>query len=101
MHSLLIRSKLLTLSLPPSPVGVTFLKRKVDSVSHADGSSTVRLSDGSTIQGSMVLDATGHSRRLVKYDKEFNPGYQGAYGIIAGVEVWAGSVNEVWGVAMQ
>eukprot|EP00955_Chlamydomonas_euryale_P102007 365387-Chlamydomonas_euryale.AAC.14 len=33
---------------------------------------------------SLVLDATGHKRKLVEFDKEFNPGYQGAYGIIAG-----------------
>lgn len=66
--------------------GVTFLKQKVDSVSHSNGSSTVRLSDGGQIQGSLVLDATGHVRKLVEFDKEFNPGYQGAYGIIAEVE---------------
>ena len=24
----------------------------------------------------MVLDATGHARKLVEYDKPFNPGYQ-------------------------
>ena len=63
---------------------MTFLNGKVDSVSHANGSSTLRLSDGRQIKGSLVLDATGHSRKLVEYDKEFNPGFQGAYGIIAG-----------------
>jgi hypothetical protein len=34
----------------------------------------------------MVLDATGHARKLVKFDKKFDPGFQGAYGIIAEVE---------------
>ncbi|KAF5830051.1 chloroplast lycopene beta-cyclase [Dunaliella salina] len=66
--------------------GVTFLTSKVSGVSHGDGTSTVTLSDGRTMQGTMVLDATGHARKLVKYDQEFNPGYQGAYGITAEVE---------------
>ena len=66
--------------------GVTFLNGTVEGsgTSHANGSSTVRLTDGRQIKGSLVLDATGHARRLVEYDKEFNPGFQGAYGIIAG-----------------
>ena len=33
-------------------------------------------SDGTRIQGRMVLDATGHARKLVEYDKPFDPGYQ-------------------------
>lgn len=67
------------------PSGVTFSTGKVDSVHHADGSSTVQLQDSDVkVSGSLVLDATGHSRRLVKFDKKFDPGYQGAYGIIAG-----------------
>ncbi len=37
------------------------------------------------IRGSLVLDATGHARRLVQYDKTFDPGFQGAYGIVAEV----------------
>jgi hypothetical protein len=67
--------------------GVTFLSSKVDGVSHADGLSTVRLTDGRSIQGSMVLDATGHARKLVNFDQKFDPGYQGAYGITAGGNV--------------
>ena len=70
-----------------SHTGVTFLNGKVDSASHGNGASTVKLADGRQIKGSLVLDATGHSRKLVEYDKEFNPGFQGAYGIIAGVAV--------------
>lgn len=65
---------------------MTFLEGKVQDCSHGSGSSTVRLSDGRTIQGSMILDATGHARKLVKFDKKFDPGYQGAYGIVAEVE---------------
>lgn len=67
--------------------GVTFLNAKVDSVSHADGSSTVKAADGRLLRGSLVLDATGHSRKLVEYDQPFNPGYQGAYGIMAGEHI--------------
>lgn len=66
--------------------GVNFLYGKVQGVSHAGGSSTVKLADGREVRGSLVLDATGHARKLVEYDKEFNPGFQGAYGIVAEVE---------------
>jgi lycopene beta-cyclase len=65
---------------------VTFHKAKVDDVVHKQGRSIITCSDGTVITGSMVLDATGHSRKLIKYDKPFNPGYQGAYGIVAEVE---------------
>ena len=33
-----------------------------------------------------MLDATGHSRKLVQWDQPFDPGYQGAYGIAATVD---------------
>jgi lycopene beta-cyclase len=66
---------------------VTFVTGKVDAVSHSKSSSTVTLQDSDMqLTGTLVLDATGHSRRLVQFDKEFDPGYQGAYGIIAGGE---------------
>jgi hypothetical protein len=71
---------------PDKPPGVRFLSDKVDSVSHAAGRSTVTTAAGAAVTGSLVLDATGHSRRLVKFDRKFDPGYQGAYGIIAEVE---------------
>jgi hypothetical protein len=54
--------------------GVKFVCDKVDSVAHADGHSTVAAAGGGALRGSMVLDATGHSRRLVKFDKKFDPG---------------------------
>ncbi|GFR49762.1 hypothetical protein Agub_g11924 [Astrephomene gubernaculifera] len=66
--------------------GVTFLPGSVSGCSHGGGASQVELADGRKIRGSLVLDATGHSRRLVQYDKKFDPGYQGAYGIVAEVE---------------
>ncbi|KAI8463201.1 MAG: chloroplast lycopene beta cyclase precursor [Monoraphidium minutum] len=66
--------------------GVKFVTDKVEGVAHGGGSSTVSTAGGKTVKGSLVLDATGHSRRLVKFDQKFDPGYQGAYGIIAEVE---------------
>ena len=38
------------------------------------------------IDARVVLDATGHSRKLVQWDQPFDPGYQGAYGIAATVD---------------
>lgn len=48
----------------------------MEGVSHGGGRSEVVCSDGTRISGCMVLDATGHARKLVEYDKPFNPGYQ-------------------------
>ena len=45
-------------------------------MSHAEGSSTVTCADGLQITGCFVLDATGHARSLVEFDKKFDPGYQ-------------------------
>ncbi|GBG71583.1 hypothetical protein CBR_g8999 [Chara braunii] len=66
--------------------GVTFYKDKVESVEHDDEGSTVVCRNGVQIRSKVVLDATGHSRRLVKYDEPFDPGYQAAYGILAEVD---------------
>nr|WJE87832.1 lycopene beta-cyclase [Chlorella sorokiniana] len=66
--------------------GVAFYRGKAKDVSHGDGRSTVALEGGGQVAGSLVVDATGHSRKLVEYDKPFNPGYQGAYGITVEVE---------------
>ena len=63
---------------------MTFLTGKVDAAQHREGRSTVSTQEGVSLQGSLVLDATGHRRQLVKFDQKFDPGYQGAYGIIAG-----------------
>ncbi|KAI3438710.1 hypothetical protein D9Q98_001130 [Chlorella vulgaris] len=66
--------------------GVSFYCSKAQDVTHADGRSTVRLDGGVSVCGSFVADATGHSRKLVEFDQPFNPGYQGAYGIVVEVE---------------
>jgi len=66
--------------------GVKFHLAKVEGVEHAHGKSTLLCEAGVRIPGSLTLDATGHSRRLVQYDQKFDPGYQGAYGITIEVE---------------
>eukprot|EP00898_Chlorokybus_atmophyticus_P008232 jgi/Chlat1/840/Chrsp104S01287 len=66
--------------------GVLFFKAKVDSVAHSEGSSDITCSDGTVLRTIAVLDATGHSRRLVEFDEPFDPGFQAAYGIMAEVE---------------
>eukprot|EP00899_Mesostigma_viride_P022213 jgi/Mesvir1/3176/Mv16334-RA.1 len=66
--------------------GVMFLEDKVVNVEHLASESRVTCSDGTQISAVTVLDATGFSRRLVKFDAEFNPGFQAAYGIMAKVE---------------
>ena len=95
--------------------GVAFVEAKAEGVEHGASHSTLSLSQGSSRIGSgsgsgsgsgetstsnstastssstkidarVVLDATGHSRKLVQWDQPFDPGYQGAYGIAATVE---------------
>lgn len=58
---------------------------QVKHVTHSKDRSFVQCDDGTMVEAAVVLDATGHSRRLVQYDKPFNPGYQIAYGIVAEV----------------
>ncbi|GAV81497.1 Lycopene_cycl domain-containing protein [Cephalotus follicularis] len=66
--------------------GVKFHQAKVIKVIHEESKSMLICNDGVTVQATVVLDATGFSRCLVKYDKPYNPGYQVAYGILAEVE---------------
>lgn len=66
--------------------GVKFHTVKVEGVSHAGGRSTLRCAGGVDLVGSLVVDATGHSRCLVEFDGKFDPGYQGAYGLTVEVE---------------
>lgn len=71
-------------------VEINLLSRKfvqVKHVTHSKDRSFVVCDDGFVIETAVVLDATGHSRRLVQYDKPFNPGYQIAYGIVAEVSL--------------
>ncbi len=66
--------------------GVTFHETKAAKVEHADGSSTLTCSDGSQLHSALVLDCTGHARKLVTFDEKFDPGYQAAYGMMIEVE---------------
>ena len=69
----------------PTLQGVTFHSARVDGVTHSEGRSTVSCGDGSTASGSLVLDATGHSRQLVEYDKARVPAQEPAgWGIVVG-----------------
>lgn len=48
----------------------------MEGVVHAGGASELCCSDGVRVPAAMVLDATGHSRKLVQFDEPFDPGYQ-------------------------
>ena len=56
--------------------GVMFHKGLAESVNHEDGISSMHCRDGTQLSGRMVLDATGHARKLVEFDEKFDPGYQ-------------------------
>jgi lycopene beta-cyclase len=56
--------------------GARFLRAKVSACAHVGAVTHVTLDTGATLACSMVVDATGHSRRLVEYDAPFDPGYQ-------------------------
>jgi lycopene beta-cyclase len=76
--------------------GVRFHVARVEGgAAHAAGRSTLSCraagaageeNAASTVVASLVVDATGHARRLVQHDRAYNPGYQGAYGFTAEVE---------------
>jgi lycopene beta-cyclase len=74
--------------------GVRFHVARVEGgAAHAAGRSTLscRAAGGgegalTTVVASLVVDATGHARRLVQHDGAYDPGYQGAYGFTAEVE---------------
>ena len=67
--------------------GVIFHAARAVGVTHAERwRSAVKCSDGAEVLGAAVLDGTGHARSLVEFEGEFDPGYQGAYGIMIEVE---------------
>lgn len=67
--------------------GVSFHKGVVKDAEHGEGTSSVLCEDGTAVRSSIVLDATGHTRKLIHFGKgkKFDPGFQGAYGITAKV----------------
>ncbi len=68
--------------------GVQFHDAKVASCDNlTNDKSIVICSDGSRVTGTFVIDATGHSKALIKYNTaKYDPGYQGAYGITVTVK---------------
>ena len=73
--------------------GVRFGACAVEDVRHERGGSIVTLkggnpsdADGSLagaeVHAKMVLDATGHVRKIVEFERDFTPGYQAAFGIV-------------------
>ena len=56
--------------------GVVFHKDAVQRVEHRSGRSVLHCEDGTSVAANLVLDATGHARKLVEFDRPFKPGYQ-------------------------
>ena len=59
-----------------SIAGVVFHKDSVRRVEHGSGRSILHCEDGTSVSANLVLDATGHARKLVEFDRPFKPGYQ-------------------------
>ena len=69
--------------------GVVFGACAVEGVAHEGNGSVVTLKGGADgkfagteVHAKMVLDATGHARKLVQFERDFTPGYQAAFGIM-------------------
>jgi lycopene cyclase-like protein len=76
--------------------GVEFLSSKVDGTAPAGHLNAVSVRAlAQPLHARAVLDATGHARRLVRFDADFTPGYQAAYGILAEVESHPFPINEM------
>ena len=67
-------------------VGVNFYQSLVSDMNEDEGKNIVTCQDGVQIPTNLVVDATGHVRKLVAFDQKFDPGYQGAYGVTVEVE---------------
>jgi len=66
--------------------GVVFHEAKVESSKPLTDMTVLVCEDGTELRGRFALDATGHSKKLVKYEGKYDPGFQGAYGITINVE---------------
>jgi len=66
--------------------GVSFHLDRVSGTTHSGPDSRLECADGTVLPAVAVLDATGHALKLVEFDEKFDPGYQGAYGIMCDVE---------------
>lgn len=66
---------------------VQFHNGRVSGCNHGRTLSTLECQDGVQITARLIVDATGHACRLTERDGEHNPGYQAAYGIMAGARL--------------
>lgn len=66
--------------------GVEFHYAKAQDAINTKDKTEIVCGDGLKIGSTFAVDATGHSKALVKYDGKYDPGYQGAYGITVNVE---------------
>jgi len=65
--------------------GAEFQTGSVSSVSHSLAGSVAKVGD-QELHAIQVLDASGHRRAIVEFEREFTPGYQAAYGATIEVE---------------
>lgn len=67
-------------------LGVQFHLGRARTCTHNDMESALVCMDGTVISATVLVDATGHARKLTTMDGTHNPGYQAAYGIMAGAD---------------
>ncbi|CAI9785854.1 unnamed protein product [Fraxinus pennsylvanica] len=65
---------------------VEFHKAKGWKVEHEEFESSIICDDGTELKASLIVDASGFASVLIEYDKQRNPGYQIAHGILAQVD---------------
>jgi lycopene cyclase-like protein len=65
--------------------GYATISASAAQVSHTSSGSSLRLDDGRTLQATLVVDATGHSHRLVQINREPDS-FQNVHGILARVD---------------
>lgn len=64
---------------------VEFHKGRVSECHHERKTSTLECHDSLQITARVVVDATGHACKLTNMEGKHDPGYQAAYGIMAGM----------------
>eukprot|EP00468_Gymnochlora_sp_CCMP2014_P002625 CAMPEP_0167762396 /NCGR_PEP_ID=MMETSP0110_2-20121227/12744_1 /TAXON_ID=629695 /ORGANISM="Gymnochlora sp., Strain CCMP2014" /LENGTH=1052 /DNA_ID=CAMNT_0007649265 /DNA_START=179 /DNA_END=3337 /DNA_ORIENTATION=+ len=86
-----LKTKLLKRSLDN---GAEFCTGAVSEVKHLDDVSIVSVGE-KEFHAVQVLDATGHARRLVEFERDFTPGYQAAYGATIEVDTHPYDLNKM------
>ena len=61
----------------------------------ASGYSAIDCGDGTEVKARLVLDATGHAKKFVQFREDYDPGYQGAYGILVDVDEHPFDLNKM------